>query len=140
MKKIIVSNKAHYIGVNDRKKNLFENNWPLPYGVTYNSYLIADQKTALIDTLEFGSKDNYIEEIEAILQEKTLDYLVLNHMEPDHSSMIGWIIKRYPQVKIVTNSKAFKMLDAYYGIDKESIHEVKDGETLDLGYHKLKFI
>lgn len=140
MKKIIVSNKAHYIGVNDRKKNLFENNWPLPYGVSYNSYLIADEKTALIDTLEFGSKDNYLEEIEAILQGKTLDYLIVNHMEPDHSSMINWVIKSYPQVKIVANSKAFKMLDAYYSVVKESIHEIKDGDTLDLGYHKLKFI
>lgn len=140
MKKIIVSNKAHYIGVNDRKKNLFENNWPLPYGVSYNSYLIADEKTALIDTLEFGSKDDYLEEIEAVLEGKTLDYLIVNHMEPDHSSMIGWIIKSYPQVKIVSNSKAFKMLDAYYGVGKESIYEVKDGDTLDLGYHKLKFV
>jgi len=140
MKKIIVSNKAHYIGVNDRRKSLFENIWPLPYGVSYNSYLIADDKTALIDTLEFGSKDNYLEEIEYILQDKQLDYLIVNHMEPDHSSMISWIIKRYPQVKIVANKKAFKMLDAYFGIKKESIHEVKDGDTLDLGYHKLKFI
>lgn len=140
MKKIIVSNKAHYIGVNDRKKNLFENNWPLPYGVSYNSYLIADEKTALIDTLEFGSKDDYLEEIEAILQGKTLDYLIVNHMEPDHSSMIGWLIKSYPQVKIVTNSKAFKMLDAYYGVNKDSLYEVKEGDVLDLGYHKLKFV
>ncbi len=140
MKKIIVSNKAHYIGVNDRKKTLFENNWPLPYGVSYNSYLIADEKTALIDTLEFGSKDNYLEEIEAILEGRVLDYLIVNHMEPDHSSMIGWIIKSYPKVKIVANSKAFKMLDAYFGINKESILEVKDGDTLDLGYHKLKFV
>ena len=140
MKEIIVSNKVHYIGVNDRRKSLFENIWPLPYGVSYNSYLIADNKTALIDTLEFGSKDDYLEEIEYILQDRQLDYLVVNHMEPDHSSMISWIIKRYPQVKIVANSKAFKMLDAYFGIKKERIHEVKDGDTLDLGYHKLKFI
>lgn len=140
MKKIIISKKAHYIGVNDRKKNLFENNWPLPYGVSYNSYLIADQKTALIDTLEFGSKDDYLEEIASILEGKTLDYLIVNHMEPDHSSMIGWIIKSFPRVKIVTNSKAFKMLDAYYGVNKESLYEVKDGDVLDLGYHKLKFV
>ncbi|MDD2584824.1 MAG: FprA family A-type flavoprotein [Bacteroidales bacterium] len=140
MKKIIVSNRVHYIGTNDRRKHLFENNWPLPYGVSYNSYLIADNKTALIDTLEFGSKDDYLEEIESILQGKQLDYLIINHMEPDHSSMIGWIIKRYPGVKIVSNNKAFKMLDAYYGVEKERIHEVKDGDTLDLGYHKLKFV
>ena len=140
MKKIVVSNKVHYLGTNDRKKSLFENNWPLPNGVSYNSYLIADQKCALIDTLEFGSKDDYLEEIENILEGRDLDYLVVNHMEPDHSSMIGWIIRKYPNVKIVANLKAFKMLDAFYGIPEESIFEVKDGDELNLGYHNLKFV
>jgi len=140
MKKIVVSNRVYYIGTNDRKKSLFENNWPLPFGVSYNSYLIADQKSALIDTLEFGSKDDYLEVIEAILNGKDLDYLIVNHMEPDHSSMIGWVQKRYPSVKIVTNNKAFKMLNAFYGVKSESIYEVKDGDVLDLGYHKLKFV
>ncbi len=140
MKKIVISNRVYYIGTNDRKKSLFENNWPLPFGVSYNSYLIADQKSALIDTLEFGSKDDYLEVIEAILNGKDLDYLIVNHMEPDHSSMIGWVQKRYPSVKIVTNNKAFKMLNAFYGVKSESIYEVKDGDVLDLGYHKLKFV
>ncbi|MDP3398676.1 MAG: FprA family A-type flavoprotein, partial [Bacteroidales bacterium] len=140
MKKIVVSNKVHYLGTNDRRKSLFENNWPLPNGVSYNSYLIADQKCALIDTLEFGSKDDYFEEIEHILEGRDVDYLVVNHMEPDHSSMIGWIIKRYPNVKIVANLKAFKMLDAFYGIPAESIIEVKDGDEINLGYHNLKFV
>jgi flavorubredoxin len=140
MKKIVVSNKVFYLGTNDRKKSLFENNWPLPNGVSYNSYLIADDKTALIDTLEFGSKEDYLEEIELILEGRELDYLIVNHMEPDHSSMIGWIIRRYPKVKIVANVKAFKMLDAYFGVNAESLHEVKDGEELNLGYHNLKFI
>jgi flavorubredoxin len=140
MKKILVSNKVYYVGVNDRKKSLFENNWPLPNGVSYNSYVIADEKCALIDTLEFGSKDDYLEEIGEILQGRQLDYLIVNHMEPDHSSMIGWIQKMYPNVKIVANSKAFKMLQSYYGIGQDHIHEVKDGDTLDLGYHKLNFV
>ncbi|MDP3436903.1 MAG: FprA family A-type flavoprotein [Bacteroidales bacterium] len=140
MKKIVISNRVYYIGTNDRKKSLFENNWPLPFGVSSNSYLIADQKSALIDTLEFGSKDDYLEVIESILDGKDLDYLIVNHMEPDHSSMIGWIQKRYPSVKIVTNNKAFKMLNAFYGVKSESIYEVKDGDVLDLGYHKLKFV
>ncbi len=140
MKKIVVSNRVYYIGTNDRKKSLFENNWPLPYGVSYNSYIIADQKSALIDTLEFGSKDNYLEVIESILEGKGLDYLIVNHMEPDHSSMIGWVQKRYPSVKIVTNNKAFKMLNAFFGVESESIYEVKDGDVLDLGFHKLKFV
>jgi len=140
MKKILVSNKVYYVGVNDRKKSLFENNWPLPNGVSYNSYVIADKKCALIDTLEFGSKDDYLEEVGEIIQGRQLDYLIVNHMEPDHSSMIGWIQKMYPNVKIVANSKAFKMLQSYYGVGQDHIHEVKDGDTLDLGYHKLKFV
>jgi flavorubredoxin len=140
MRRIDVSEKIHYIGVNDRKKALFENNWPLPSGVSYNSYLISDEKSALVDTLEFGSKDDYLEEIESILGDKPLDYLIVNHMEPDHSSMIGFVLKKYPGVKIVSNNKAFKMLSAYFGIGDESIYEVKDGDTLNLGHHKLSFI
>ena len=140
MRKVLITSKIHYIGANDRKKSLFENNWPLPNGVSYNSYLISDEKSALIDTLEFGSKDNYIDEIEAILNGKKLDYLVVNHMEPDHSSMIGMICKAFPSVKVVANSKAFKMLEGYFGIPEGSIYEVKDGDTIDLGYHKLNFV
>ncbi len=140
MRKIVVSNKVHYIGVNDRKKSLFENNWPLPNGVSYNSYLIADNKSALIDTLEFGSKDDYLENIDVILEGRDLDYIIINHMEPDHSSMLGMLYRRYPNIKVVANIKAFKMADAFYGIPNESMLEVKDGDTLDLGYHKLKFV
>lgn len=140
MSKINISNRVYYIGTNDRKKSLFENNWPLPFGVSYNSYLICDQKCALVDTLEFGSHDDYIGEIESILDGRELDYLIINHMEPDHSSMTAWLLKRYPTLKIVANNKAFKMIESYFGIGLSNIHEVKDGDTLDLGYHKLKFV
>ncbi|MCK9628877.1 MAG: FprA family A-type flavoprotein [Bacteroidales bacterium] len=140
MKKIIVSNKVHYIGVNDRRKSLFENNWPLPQGVAYNSYLISDDKSVLIDTLEFGSKEDYVDEIELILEGKPLDYLVVNHMEPDHSSMIGLLLRVFPSMIIVGNSKTFKILEAYYKLKPEQFMEVSDGEELDLGYHKLKFV
>lgn len=140
MSKINISNRVYYIGTNDRKKSLFENNWPLPFGVSYNSYLICDQKCALIDTLEFGSHDDYIGEIESVLDGRELDYLIINHMEPDHSSMTAWLLKRYPSLKIVANNKAFKMIESYFGIGLSNIHEVKDGDTLDLGYHKLKFV
>ena len=140
MKKIIVSNRIHYIGVNDRRKALFENNWPLPQGVAYNSYLISDEKSILIDTLEFGSKDDYIDEIEVILQGKPLDFLVVNHMEPDHSSMIGLLLRVFPSMKIIGNNKTFKILEAYYKLKPEQFFEVSDGQELDLGYHKLKFV
>ena len=139
MKQIVISNKIFYLGTNDRKKSLFENNWPLPNGVSYNSYLINDTKSALVDTLEFGSKDDYLDQISLILENKKLDYLIVNHMEPDHSSMIGILLKFYPSLKIVSNIKAFKMLEAYFGLSEENFLEVKDGDLLDLGYHKLSF-
>ena len=140
MKKINVSEKIYYVGSNDRKTALFENNWPLPEGVSYNSYLITDDKCALIDTLEYGSDKDYIPTIVAILQERRLDYLIVNHMEPDHSSMIGEILRLYPELKIVGNSKTYNMLLSYFNLSRESFMEVSDGETLDLGYHKLKFV
>ncbi|MCE5320182.1 MAG: FprA family A-type flavoprotein [Bacteroidales bacterium] len=140
MKKIVISNKVIYLGTNDRKKRLFENNWPLPNGVAYNSYLINDEKSALIDTLEFGSKDDYLDEIRKYLDGRQLDYLVVNHMEPDHASMIGILLKFYPKLTILSNIKAFKMLEAYYGVGTENFQEVKDGEEISLGYHKLSFI
>ncbi|OFY45073.1 MAG: flavodoxin [Bacteroidetes bacterium GWF2_40_14] len=140
MKDIVVSNKVYYLGTNDRKKQLFENNWPLPNGVAYNSYLIADEKSVLIDTLEFGSKSDYLEEIDRILEGRKLDYLVINHMEPDHASMTGMMLRYYPELKIVGNIKTFKMLEAYFGLDKMQFIEVSDSEILDIGYHKLKFV
>lgn len=140
MKRIEVSAKIYYVGVNDRRKNLFENNWPLPNGVSYNSYIIADNKTALIDTLEFGSKDDYLDTIEEILEGRTLDYLIVNHMEPDHSSMISILLKFYPEMKVIGNNKTFKMLDAYYKLNPNNFQEVADGEELDLGINKLRFV
>ncbi len=140
MENIVVSNKIHYLGTNDRKKNLFENMWPLPNGVSYNSYIIADEKTALIDTLEFGSKNDYLDEICSILNGRPLDYLIVNHMEPDHASMIGMMLRTYPLLKVVSNNKAFKMLEAYYDLKAEQFIEIKDGESLSLGYHNLTFV
>lgn len=137
--KINVSDKIFYLGVNDRRKQLFENMWPLPNGVAYNSYLIRDEKTALLDTVEMGSSQSYVAMVAEVLEGRTLDYLIINHMEPDHSGEIMEIVQQYPAVKIVGNSKTFKILEAYYGI-KDNLLEVKDGDTLDLGYHKLKFV
>lgn len=136
---IKVSESTYWIGVNDRRKNLFENIWPLPNGVSYNSYLIDDRKTALLDTIETGSNGSYVESIEKITGDKGLDYLIINHMEPDHSGEIGSIVRRYPNIRIVGNNKTFKILEAYFGI-KDNLIEVKDGDTLELGEHTLKFV
>ncbi|HDP76050.1 MAG TPA: FprA family A-type flavoprotein [Bacteroidales bacterium] len=134
-----VVGKVHWIGVNDRRKRLFENLWSLDRGISYNSYLIVDDKTALIDTVEDRAAGNYIERIEALLNGQSLDYLIINHMEPDHSGEIKEIFNHFKGVKLVGNSKTFKMVDAYWGI-KDNLITVNDGDTLDLGHHKLKFV
>lgn len=137
--KINVSDRIFYLGVNDRRKHLFENIWPLPDGVSYNSYLIRDEKTALVDTVEMGTAGDYTGWINHILDGRTLDYLIINHMEPDHAGEIGQVVRAFPGVKVVGNSKTFPLLKAFFGIE-ENLHEVKDGDTLDLGHHKLRFV
>ena len=137
--KIPLSEKIFYLGVNDRRKQLFENIWPLPNGVSYNSYLIRDEKTALMDTVEMGTAGDFTGWINYILDGKPLDYLIINHMEPDHAGEIGHVVQAFPEVKIVGNSKTFPLLKAFFGIE-DNLLEVKDGDTLDLGHHKLQFV
>ncbi len=134
-----VKGKVHWIGVNDRRKRLFENMWPMDKGVSYNSYLIVDEKTALIDTIEDRASGNYIERIEKLLNGRKLDYLIINHMEPDHSGEIKAIFDYFKGVTIVGNSKTFKMVEAYWGIT-ENLRQVEDGDALCLGYHNLSFV
>ncbi len=140
MKSVIsIGENIYIIGVNDRRTHLFENLWPLPYGVTYNSYLIADEKTALLDTVEFGMEHAYIERIESILGGRQLDYLIVNHMEPDHSGEIEAVLMRWPDVQIVGNLQTRKILAHYYTFPEKNYHEVSDGDTLPLGKHTLQF-
>ncbi|MGL5771759.1 MAG: FprA family A-type flavoprotein, partial [Bacteroidales bacterium] len=129
----------HYVGVNDRSSYKFEKLWSLNHGVSYNSYLILDEKVALVDTVEIGFADVFLKKIESLLNGRTIDYLVVNHMEPDHSSSIAIIKNRYPDMKIIGNSKTISMIEGFYGITGNEI-EVKEGDTLDLGYHKLSFV
>lgn len=127
-----------YVGVNDRTKHLFEGLWPLPLGVSYNSYIIKDEKIALIDTVDFCYTELYLSKIRAILGDRPIDYLIVNHMEPDHSASIRAIREYYPQVKIVGNSKTIGMIEGFYGIC-DNFCEIKDGDTLSLGNKNLKF-
>jgi flavorubredoxin len=127
-----------YVGVNDRQKAKFENMIPLPYGVSYNSYLITDKKTALIDTVDISFGDQFIDKIQSQLQGKTLDYLIINHMEPDHSGSIRIIRKYYPEMIIVGNSKTLSMVEGFYGVI-DNMLEVNDEDTLSLGSHQLQF-
>lgn len=134
----LLKGKIHYVGVNDRKTHLFEGMWPIPYGVSYNSYLIDDEKVALVDTVEIGYFDIFLQQIKAVLGDRPIDYLIVNHMEPDHSSSIALIKQYYPEVTIVGNAKTFGMIDGYYGVETQRL-VVKEGDTLDLGHHKLSF-
>ena len=135
-----VTDKVYWLGANDRHTERFENMWPLPNGVSYNSYLIVDEKVVLVDTLEYGSSDDYLDKIEEILGErKSIDYLVINHMEPDHSGAIKTIVEKYPDIKLIGNLKTFKIVEAYFGY-KDKWYQVEDGDELNLGHHTLKFV
>ena len=133
-----ITNDIYYVGVNDRQKHLFENLWPLPSGVSYNSYLITDEKTVLIDTVEIAYIDLFLKKIEEILNGRTLDYLIVNHMEPDHAGSIRILRQCYPDLQIVGNRLTFGMLAGYHSIT-DGLVEVKEGDTLSFGKHRLTF-
>ena len=137
MKKI--SDRIYYIGVNDDTKTLFEGLWPLPYGVSYNSYIVDDENVALIDTVDQDFETEFLENIEQSIGDKPIDYLVVNHMEPDHSSLTAYMLEKHPEMKVVANVKTVPMLKGYYGIDEERVLVMKDGDSLSLGSCELKF-
>jgi flavorubredoxin len=134
-----ISDKIFWLGVNDRRKNLFENIWPLPEGVCYNSYLIVDEKTVLIDTVDSCAGQNFLESVEKYLNGKTLDYLVINHMELDHTGEVAGLLKKYPEIKIAGNVNTKRIFESYFGAAANFL-DVSKGETIDLGYHKLAFV
>lgn len=135
-----ILDNLYYLGVNDRETNLFENMWPLPDGIAYNSYLITDEKTALLDTVKITKVDGFVDTLKDILGGRDLDYLVIHHMEPDHSGCVKTIMELYPNVTIVTNKKARAMMDDYFDIELDNYIEVKNGDVLDLGERKLNFV
>ena len=136
---IEIKNKVYYVGVNDRNKSLFEGLWPLPNGVSYNSYLIDDDKVVLVDTVEVDFFTQFIENIKEVIGERPIDYLVVNHMEPDHSGSIALLQKYYPDIKIIGNKKTFGMLEGFYGLT-ENLVEVKNGDFIETGSHTLNFV
>lgn len=137
MKKI--SDRIFYVGVNDDDKVLFEGLWPLPVGVSYNSYIVADEKVALVDTVECGFEDEFLANIDEAIGDRQIDYLVVNHMEPDHSSLVSLILERYPSISIVANAKTLPMLAGYYGVPAEKVKVMDEGESLSLGSCSLSF-
>ena len=135
-----ITSSIHYVGVNDRHKTLFEGLWPLPYGVSYNSYIILDDKIALVDTVEVDFFPQFLDNIRRVIGDRQINYIIVNHVEPDHSGSIALIKKYYPEAVIVGNKKTFDMLSGYYGVGKAGdILEVKQGDTLSLGHHELAF-
>lgn len=134
-----ISKRIFSVGVNDTDKVLFEGLWPLPYGVSYNSYLVVDDKIALIDTVEGGFEDEFLSNIQEAIQDRNIDYLVVNHMEPDHSSLISYMLDTYPQMMLVANAKTIPMLKGYYNVPEERILVVAEGGEVSLGGCSLKF-
>lgn len=130
---------VHYVGVNDRTTTRFEGIWPLPYGVSYNSYLVCgEQKNAVIDGVEVSHCFKQIDRIKEIKQDIKIDYLIINHMEPDHSGGVVALCREFPEIKVVGNAKTADMLKGYYGLEKNVV-VVADGDCIDLGGKTLQF-
>ncbi|RIA73950.1 flavorubredoxin [Anaeroplasma bactoclasticum] len=129
-----------YIGVNDRKIDLFEGQFVVPEGVSYNSYLILDEKIAVMDTVDINFKDEFLANLEKALDGRKPDYLIVDHMEPDHSASIKALVDKYPNIEIVGNQTTFKMINQFFpGFTFKQVL-VKEGDKLSLGKHNLSFI
>ncbi len=137
----MITNTIKYVGVNDHKIDLFEGQYIVPNGMAYNSYIIQDTKTAVMDSVDINFADQWLKNIEKVLGDKTPDYLIIQHMEPDHSSSIMEFCAKYPATTVVATDKAFQMMQKFFETDfSERRLIVKEGDTLDLGEHKLSFI
>lgn len=136
-----VTNDIYYVGVNDREIDLFEGQYVVPNGMAYNSYMIVDKEIAVFDTVDKNFKDEWLNNIKQVLKDKTPDYLIVQHMEPDHSANIAEFVKEYPKAKIVSNTKAFVMMNNYFDFDIEDKKiVVKDGDKFNVGSHELVFV
>ena len=130
-----------WVGASDRRLALFENIFPIPRGVSYNSYVLLDEKTVLLDTVDASVAGQFFENLEHVLDGRKLDYLIVNHMEPDHCAMIGDLVRRYPEVQVVGNTKTFGMIKQFFGTDfAERAVTVKEGDTLATGAHTLHYV
>ena len=136
-----ITNDIKYIGVNDREVDLFEGQYDVPNGMAYNSYAIVDEKIAIMDTVDGRFNDQWMENIRTALGERTPDYLVVQHMEPDHSANIAKFLTAYPDATVVSSAKAFVMMKNFFGTDYEDRRiVVGEGDTLSLGKHTLTFV
>lgn len=140
MKDVTITDSILYVGVDDKTIDLFESQYEVPNGISYNSYVILDEKVALMDTVDPRGTDEWLVNVQKALSGKTIDYLVVSHMEPDHAGNIKNLIDRYPDMKIVGNAKTFAMISQFFDVDiAERSVVVKEGDTLSLGKHTLQF-
>ncbi|MBP5738122.1 MAG: MBL fold metallo-hydrolase, partial [Abditibacteriota bacterium] len=136
-----ISGDTYYVGASDRKLALFENVYPIPRGISYNSYVVKDEKTVLLDTVDRAVGNQFFENLEHVLDGGSLDYLIVNHMEPDHCATMADLILRYPDVKIVCNAKTVTMIKQFFTFDIDSRAVViKEGDTLNTGKHTFTFV
>ena len=140
MKKIQITDTIKYIGVDDKTIDLFESQYIVPNGISYNSYLIKDEKIVVMDTVDKRKKEEWLNNLEEELNGKEVDYLVISHLEPDHSSSIKELTEKYPNMKLVGNNLTFKMLPQFFDVNLEGRQVlVKEGDTLNIGSHTLQF-
>ncbi len=136
-----VTDNLYWVGANDHRLALFENIHPIPRGVSYNSYLLLDKKTVLFDTVDWSACRQLLENMEYLLGDKPLDYLLINHMEPDHAATIEEVLLRWPKVKIISNDKAFLLMRQFgFHIDSHELISVKEGDTFSFGGHTVTFV
>ena len=135
-----ITEDMYWIGASDRRLELFENVYPIPNGVSYNSYVILDEKTVLLDTVDHSVCSQFLENLEHVLDGRTLDYIIVNHMEPDHCASLAEVVIRYPEVKFVGNAKTFTMMKQFFDFDVDNRAVViKEGDTISTGKHTLAF-
>ncbi len=136
-----VTDKLYWVGANDHRLTLFENIHPIPKGVSYNAYLLLDEKTVLFDTVDWSACRQLLQNLEYLLGDRPLDYLLINHMEPDHAATIEEVLLRWPDVKIISNDKAFLLMRQFgFTIDSHELVSVKEGDTFSFGGHTVTFV
>ena len=140
MEEITMTDNIRYIGVNDHDIDLFEGQYIVPNGMAYNSYLILDENIAVMDTVDIRKADAYFANLEAALEGRTPDYLIVSHVEPDHASSVKRFTEKYPTAKVVGNAKTIQFLANYFDLSGTEFVTVKDGDSLDLGARQLHFI
>lgn len=136
-----VTENLYWVGANDHRLTLFENIHPIPKGVSYNAYLLLDKKTVLFDTVDWSACRQLLQNLDYLLADKPLDYLLINHMEPDHAATIEEVLLRWPEVKIISNDKAFLLMRQFgFTVDKHECICVKEGDTFSFGDHTVTFV